>query len=427
MFNDRLDMEIKRAHRAGHPFALLLLDLDRFKEVNDTLGHLTGDALLKEVAIRLRSCVRDCDTVARLGGDEFTLILVEPSQDAAVQRVVESIQRRIAAPFDLHGEAVFTSASVGVTFYPRDATDPQSLVKQADQAMFAAKAQGPGRCSYFTAEMQAAIQSRMRLVADLRIALAQGQFSLHYQPIIEVATGRMHKAEALLRWTHPTRGSVAPAEFIPVAEDTGLITSIGDWVFCQALDDLVRWQEAFPSTPMQIAINMSALQLRGADSTVASWAARMQARGIPRRSLVIEITESSLMEERDSVSARLIELREAGIPLSLDDFGTGYSSLAYLKKFPIDYLKIDQSFVQALSRETHDMAMCEAIIAMAHKMGIQVVAEGVETSAQLDFLRDAGCDFAQGYLISRPVARAQLEVLMALDPARIDAGLAMAC
>jgi diguanylate cyclase (GGDEF)-like protein/PAS domain S-box-containing protein len=411
MFNDRLSLQIKRAHRVHLPFAVLLLDLDRFKEVNDTLGHHAGDALLIEVAARLRSCVRESDTVARLGGDEFTVILGEPSEDEAVQRVVEAIHAKVAEPFNLNGEVVHTTASVGVTFYPRNASDPESLMKQADQAMFAAKAQGPNRCSYFTAAMQSAIQARMRLIADMREALAQSQFRLHYQPIVELATGRIRKVEALLRWTHPTRGSVSPAEFIPIAEETGMIAELGDWVFGQALDDMARWREMF-STQFQVGINMSPLQLRDTKGTVAGWPQRLQERGIAEHSVVVEITESALMEEGAFVAARMTELRDAGMLISLDDFGTGYSSLAYLKKFQVDYLKIDQSFVQSLNGEARDAALCEAIIVMAHKMGIEVVAEGVETQAQLDFLRKSGCDYAQGYLISRPVPRGEFEDLM---------------
>jgi diguanylate cyclase (GGDEF)-like protein/PAS domain S-box-containing protein len=411
MFNDRLSMQIKRAQRAQLPFALLLLDLDRFKEVNDTLGHHAGDALLIEVAARLKSCVRESDTVARLGGDEFTVILGEPSEEEAVQRVVEAIHIKVAEPFNLNGEVVHTTASVGVTFYPRDAVDPESLVKQADQAMFAAKAQGPNRCSYFTPAMQLAIQARMRLIADMRVALTQRQFSLHYQPIVDLATGRICKAEALLRWTHPTRGFVSPAEFIPVAEETGMIAELGDWVFGQALDDLARWREMF-STQFQVGINISALQLWDAKAAVAGWPQRLAERGIAGHSVVVEITESVLMEEDASVAARMTELRDAGMLLSLDDFGTGYSSLAYLKKFQIDYLKIDQSFVRSLNGETRDMALCEAIIVMAHKMGIKVVAEGVETQSQLDFLRKSSCDCAQGYLISSPIPRSEFEDLV---------------
>jgi diguanylate cyclase (GGDEF)-like protein/PAS domain S-box-containing protein len=383
MFNDRLEMQVKRAHRAQLSFAMLLLDLDRFKEVNDSLGHHAGDALLVEVAARLQSCVRESDTVARLGGDEFTVILGEPAGDETVRRVVAEIQRRVAEPFNLNGEVVHTTTSIGVTFYPRDACDPESLVRQADQAMFAAKAQGVNRCSHFTPAMHSAIQSRMRLIADLRLALAEKQFSLHYQPIVDLATGRIRKAEALLRWFHPTRGPVSPAEFIKVAEDTGMIAEIGDWVFEQALTDLVRWREMF-GNPIQIGINMSPLQLRDANGSVATWPQRLAELGIARHSIVVEITESALMEEGVSVTDRMKALRDAGMLLSLDDFGTGYSSLAYLKKFQIDYLKIDQSFIRSLTVEQRDMALCEAIIVMAHKMGIKVVAEGVETQEHLD-------------------------------------------
>jgi EAL domain-containing protein (putative c-di-GMP-specific phosphodiesterase class I) len=324
---------------------------------------------------------------------------------------VDAIHRTVAEPFNLNGELVHTTASIGVTFYPRYASDPESLVKQADQAMFAAKAQGLNRCSYFTPTMQLAIQARMRLIADMRVALTEGQFSLHYQPIVELDTGRISKAEALLRWAHPARGFVSPAEFIPVAEETGMIAELGDWVFSQALDDLARWRKMF-RTQFQVGINMSPLQLRDAKGAVADWPRRLAQRGIAEHCVVVEITESALMEECAFVADRMTELRDAGMLLSLDDFGTGYSSLAYLKKFHIDYLKIDQSFVRSLNGEARDMALCEAIIVMAHKMGIEVVAEGVETQAQLDFLRKSGCDYAQGYLLSKPIPRSEFEDLV---------------
>jgi diguanylate cyclase (GGDEF)-like protein/PAS domain S-box-containing protein len=411
MFSDRLEQEVKKAHRADLRMALLFLDLDRFKEVNDTLGHDMGDLLLKEAARRLTTCVRESDTVARLGGDEFTVVLGELDDPASAERVAQAILRELARPFHLGAEDVYVTASIGVTFYPEDAGDMDALLKHADQAMYAAKSQGRNRYSYFTASMQELAQARMRLTNDLRGALTGQQLRVFYQPIVELTSGAVHKAEALIRWQHPSRGLVSPAEFIPVAEDTGMIVAIGDWVFYEVVRQVEKWRALY-CEQFQISVNKSPVQFRSEGSSHAPWVEHLDRVGLPGQAIVVEITEGLLMEASGIVSDHLLGFRDAGVQVSLDDFGTGYSSLSYLKKFDIDYLKIDQSFVRNLSADSEDMALCEGIIVIAHKLGIKVIAEGVETTAQRDLLAQAGCDYAQGYLYSRPVPAEAFEQLL---------------
>jgi diguanylate cyclase (GGDEF)-like protein/PAS domain S-box-containing protein len=411
MFMDRLEQEIKKSHRAALPLALMFLDLDRFKEINDTMGHDMGDVLLKETAVRLSSCVRESDTVARLGGDEFTIILGGLDETGCVERIAQDILQRLAKPFVLGDELVYMTTSIGITLYPDDSDRVDALIKHADQAMYAAKALGRNRYSYFTPSMQESAQNRMRLANDLRSALAGNEFRVFYQPIVDMATGAIHKAEALIRWQHPVRGLVSPAEFIPIAEDTGMIMDIGDWVFYEAVRQVEAWRSTYCGD-FQISVNKSPVQFRREGSTHGLWVEYMQERGLPGQSITVEITEGLLMEAGATVSKRLLAFRDAGIQVSLDDFGTGYSSLSYLKKFDIDYLKIDQAFVRNLAPESQDMALCEAIIVMAHKLGIKVVAEGVETEVQRDLLTAAGCDFGQGYHYSRPVPAEAFEVLL---------------
>jgi diguanylate cyclase (GGDEF)-like protein/PAS domain S-box-containing protein len=411
MFSDRLEQEIRKAHRSDLPLALMYLDLDGFKEVNDTLGHNMGDILLKDVAQRLSACVRETDTVARMGGDEFTVILGELDGTGSVDRIAQDILRKLADPFPLGDEVAYISASIGITLYPDDATGIEDLLKNADQAMYAAKNQGRNRFSYFTKSMQEAAQTRMRLAGDLRGALAANQFRLVYQPIVELATGAIHKAEALIRWQHPTRGLVSPAEFIPVAEDTGLIIDIGDWVFREAARQAAIWR-ASHHAQFQISVNTSPVQYRNDGINQDAWLDHLQKLGLPGQSIVVEITEGLLLDAGAAITDQLLKFRDAGIQVSLDDFGTGYSSLSYLKKFDIDYLKIDQSFVRHLEANSDDMVLCEAIIVMAHKLGLKVIAEGVETQEQRALLAAAGCDYGQGYLFCRPVPAEQFEALL---------------
>ncbi|WNB76715.1 bifunctional diguanylate cyclase/phosphodiesterase [Methylomonas koyamae] len=407
MFHDRLDQETKKCQRSGLPLALIFIDLDRFKEINDTLGHDMGDMLLKDAALRLSRCVRESDTVARLGGDEFTMILPELDDIASAERVAQSILRTLAEPFQLKNKVAYLSASVGITLYPQDAEKIDALIKNADQAMYAAKHQGRNRYCYFTPAMHAAAHKRMLIAGDLRSALANGQFRLYYQPIVELASGKIMKAEALLRWHHPERGPINPAEFIPIAEDNGLIVDIGNWVFEQAARQARRWREHY-HPEFQISINKSPAQFYGSQSHDA-WLDYLRELGLAGQGLVVEITEGLLLDASNVVRNSLQAFRDAGMQISLDDFGTGYSALAYLKKFDIDYLKIDRSFVANLAPDSSDMALCEAIIVMAHKLGMQVIAEGLETENQHRLLLESGCDFGQGYHFSRPLPAEDFE------------------
>jgi EAL domain-containing protein (putative c-di-GMP-specific phosphodiesterase class I) len=309
---------------------------------------------------------------------------------------------------------VYVSASIGITVYPDDSTDVDVLMKNADQAMYLAKKNGRNRSSYFTPALQAAAQTRLRLINDLRGALAANQFSVYFQPIVEMATGSIHKAEALLRWQHPTRGMVSPMEFIPLAEDTGLIIEIGDWVFNVAARQVQRLR-AVHHPQFQISVNKSPVQFRDDGSHHNAWYAYLQELNLPGQSIAVEITEGLLLDAASVVTEKLLAFRDAGIQVALDDFGTGYSSLSYLKKFDIDYLKIDQSFTRNLAHGSSDMALSEAIIVMAHKLDLQVIAEGVETEEQRELLVAAGCDYAQGYLFAKPMPAKELEKWLAMS------------
>lgn len=403
MLLDHLEQEMKKSLHSKEPLALLLLDLDLFKEVNDTLGHDIGDQLLQQAAERLRACVLDVDTVARLGGDEFTVILTELIDLHRPVQVAEDILRSLSDPFQLGVETTYISVSIGITLFPADATNSEALLKHADQAMYAAKNEGRNRYHFFTPAMQQAAQQRMRLISDLRTALNEQQFLVHYQPIVELQTGAIYKAEALVRWQHPERGLVSPAEFIPLAEETGMIKDLGNWVFHQAINQIAQWRD-WHNIAVQISVNKSPVQFRDENPATLSWLDHLKSLDLPRRSIIIEITEGLLLDGHQQVYQKLKVFHEAGMEVALDDFGTGYSSLAYLKKFDIDYLKIDQSFIRNLSAESDEFALCEAIIVMSHKLKIKVIAEGVETEEQRQLLLNAGCDYAQGYLFSKPIA-----------------------
>ena len=411
MFHDRLEQEIKKASRSGQQISLLFIDLDRFKEINDTLGHDAGDILLVETAHRIRNCVRDSDSVARFGGDEFTVILLEVDDSIDVERVAQCILEKLAEPYQLKDEVVYISASIGITIYPNDATSVEDLLKNADQAMYVSKSKGRNQSSYYTSTLQDAAQERRRLINDLRDALAGGQFLVYFQPIMDMGTGRIQKAEALLRWQHPVRGLVSPKEFIMVAEETGLINEIGDWVFKESARWAKRWTEQY-SHDFQVSINVSPVQFQSGGHFCDEWEKYLRDIKLAGKSIVIEITESLLLNAAKGVIYRLLKFRDSGIRVAIDDFGTGYSSLSYLKKFDIDYLKIDKSFVDNLETDTNDMVLSEAIIVMAHKLGLEVIAEGVEVEAQRKLLSDAGCDFAQGYLFSKPVPPEEFEDLL---------------
>jgi diguanylate cyclase (GGDEF)-like protein/PAS domain S-box-containing protein len=415
MFQERLEHEVMKAARTHRLLALMFIDLDHFKEVNDTLGHDIGDILLQEAARRLASCIRQVDTVARLGGDEFTIILGELEDADIVERVAQDILHRLAEPFQLGMETFYLSASVGVTLYPADATSVAALLKNADQAMYAAKRNGRNRFQYFTPSMQLAAQARMRTANDLRSALPCNQLQVLYQPIVELATGRIHKVEALVRWQHPVRGVVNPHDFIPIAEETGMIVGIGEWVFQQAMRQASRWRATI-DPEFQISVNMSPVQFHDHGISRGKWLDHLHAADRTQEGsagqIVVEITEGLLLEASPAVQDQLLMFRDAGVQVAIDDFGTGYSSLSYLRKFDIDYLKIDQSFVLKMKAGSDDLALCEAIVMMGHKLGIKVIAEGVETAEQRDLLTAAGCDYGQGFLFSTPTPADTLDALL---------------
>ncbi|ARU30448.1 hypothetical protein CAP31_01305 [Sulfuriferula sp. AH1] len=413
MFYDRLSQEIKKVQRKNQTLALLFIDLDRFKEVNDTLGHQVGDALLVGAASRIVGCVRQSDTVARLGGDEFTVVLSQLPDSSHVDEVARAIIAKLAEPFLLNGEQgqIYISASIGITLYPADGVDVEQLLRNADQAMYVAKNGGRNRFSYFTPSMQEQAQLRLGLLNDLRTALSAGQFLLYFQPIVEMSTGRIVKVEALLRWQHPKRGLVSPMDFIPLAEETGLIVDIGDWVFREAARWTSRWARLF-ANGVQVGINMSPIEFHSEMICITSRLAYLQELDLAGCSIVIEITEGLLLNAEPDITAKLMQFRDAGVQVAIDDFGTGYSALSYLNKFDIDYLKLDQSFVRDLATDASDMVLSEAIIAMAHKLGLKVIAEGVKTARQRDLLMNADCDYAQGYLYSRPVVAEEFEALL---------------
>lgn len=403
MFLDRLDHEIKSAQRTKTKIGLLFLDLDNFKEVNDTLGHKAGDELLKMAANRLTECIRDVDIVARLGGDEFIVILGNLTNELDIERVSQLILKTLKEPFYLNNEPAYVSASIGITTYPDDAENVDMLLKNADQAMYAAKQCGRDRYSYFTKSLEEAAEYRRQIGNDLRMALEEKQFWLAYQPIVHLTSGKIHKAEALLRWNHPINGFYSPDEFIPIAEETGIINDIGDWVFHEAVNQVKLWRESIHPN-FQISINKSPLQFHHSTNNHRSWLEHLKELNIPTECIAIEITENLLLDASESVGNVLLEYSEAGIDISLDDFGTGYSSLAYLQKYDVDYIKIDRSFISELALHPKKIVLCKSIILMAHELGMQVIAEGIETKEQHDILKAMGCDYGQGFLFSEGVS-----------------------
>lgn len=409
LFLDRLSMEIYKAETHDLSFALFFIDLDNFKDVNETLGHHVGDALLIQAGQRIATCLRLSDTVARLGGDEFSVLLTEVTDPAKIEAIVQEVLDRLAEPFLIGDDRVYLTASVGITLYPEDATVSSDLFKNADQAMYVAKNAGRNRFSYFTKTMEASARVRLQTLTDLRGAIAADQLKVFFQPIVDLTTNKVIKAEALLRWFHPIRGMISPAEFIPIAEESGLIHEIGDWVFKESALWAQRWSKQI-GQPFQISVNKSPVQFH-AKSKCTSWTEYLQLLGLPGKCICVEITEGLLLSAGAGVGEKLQEYNKSGIQVSIDDFGTGYSSMSYLKKFTVDYLKIDQSFVRDMEHDETDRAIAEAIILMAHKLGIKVIAEGIETEGQRDLLMAAGCDCGQGYLFSKAISPAEFESL----------------
>lgn len=415
MLYDRIDQEIKKSHRSGLPMAILFLDLDGFKEINDTLGHDQGDSLLTEVAKRLSHCVREEDTVARQGGDEFSIILGQLKEVSIVEGIATAILNELKKPFSLNAELVYISGSIGITFYPQDARCVDDLLKAADQAMYAAKDQGRNCFNYFTRSMQDAAIAKMRLVNDLRNAIDEHQFVLHYQPIVALRTGAIEKAEALIRWHHPTRGLISSEQFISAAEESRLIIGIGNWVFLEAARQVQRLR-ASGIEKLQVSINASPVQFTTANSGIEQWYQQLEDLQLCGDAIITEITEGLMMDANQETTQELLKFKKTGMQVALDDFGTGYSSLSYIREYNIDYIKIDQSFVCNITTSNDAFALCEAIIVMAHKLGIKVIAEGIETQQQLELLTATGCDYGQGFLFAKPLDMPRFESMLQSQP-----------
>jgi diguanylate cyclase (GGDEF)-like protein len=409
------------AHRQGMRLAVLFVDLDRFKQVNDLLGHAIGDALLKSVTARLLGAVRGSDTVSRHGGDEFVVLVFHIQQSADAALVAEKIIDALAAPHEIAGHVLHITASIGISIYPDDGAEAEALISAADAAMYSAKANGPNTSEFFTASMNARRIARRSLEGGLRSAIRDGQFILHYQPKFAIDTLRLTGAEALIRWQHPTQGLLAPGAFIAVAEECGLIGAIGRWALREACRQACAWWSEGLS-PTRMALNVSAVEFRAKDF-LENVKAVLHETGLAASWLELEVTESVLMGDTASTRDALFALRNLGVHLAIDDFGTGYSSLSYLSRFPINCLKIDQSFVHGMMTEAHDAAIITAVIAMGRSLNHTVLAEGVETAEQLAVLQRLSCAQGQGFYYSRPIAPDQFADLLRREPAMADSGM----
>lgn len=414
LLHDRMEQMLAAAHRDKQKFALMFLDLDRFKYVNDSMGHAAGDRLLQTVARRLLECVREGDTVSRIGGDEFIVLLRETDGEGAA-RVAEKILGALAVTYDIEGVEISTCASVGISIYPDHATDIDTLVKNADVAMYHAKGEGRNNFQFFAPEMHAHANRLFSMEKDMRLALENNEFSLHYQPQVDLISGKVCGAEALLRWNHPEKGNISPAEFIPVAEETGQIIPIGEWVLRTACAQLAEWrQQGMPT--FRIAVNLSVRQLRQ-PNLAQMVAAVLEEMRLHPGDLELELTEGIMMGDTQPAMAFLAQMHELGVRLSIDDFGTGFSSLNYLRKLPLDKLKIDKSFVRDVETNESDAAIVRSIIGLGHRLKLRVIAEGVETQEQLDFLRVRGCDEIQGYFFSHPLPAEKFARFIQANPA----------
>lgn len=401
LLRERLEQGLGRMRRRKRSIALLYLDLDDFKRINDTLGHDAGDRLLVQVANRLRAVLRESDTVARLGGDEFNILLEDVKDASDVQRVAYKVLESLRTPIPIDGHEILVTTSIGVTLAPKDGADSETLLRNADIALYDAKDCGADRLRFFSDEMNQRAQKRLEIENEIRRGLRRGEFVLNYQPLVHLETRRVACVEALLRWNHPKRGVVGPADFIDIAEETGLIVPLGHWVLRRACEEVLQHDFEGEDGP-RVAVNLSLRQFRDPDLLLVM-RQTIQECGVDPSRLELELTESAIMENLGETLRILAELKELGITISIDDFGTGYSSLAQLKRLPVDTVKVDRTFVRDLPDDTEDLAITSAIIAMAHKMNLRVVAEGIETEAQLDFLSANGCDFGQGFLFSRAV------------------------
>jgi len=415
---ERLETAVERARRHRDLVAVLLLDIDQFKRINDSLGHRAGDELLRQVAGRLGKCLRRTDVVARpddyvvarLGGDEFILLLEEIRRAEDAARVARRIFDAFRDPFEIDGRELFVTVSIGIAVYPMDGSDSDALLKNADTAMYHAKEQGRNRFQFYSESMNASAFTRLMLENSLRRALEREEFSVHYQPQIDVETGRLVGVEALVRWSHPELGMVSPAEFVPIAEETGLIVSVGEWVMKRACLDTQKWHKTIHPA-LRLSVNVSGVQFMEENFCDKVFQV-LDLSGLPPELLVLEVTESVVMGNVDKTVGNLKRLKSMGLRLAIDDFGTGYSSLAYLKRFPLDYLKIDRSFMRDIPNDTDNAAIARAVVAIARSLGLRVVAEGIETEAQDRFIREIGCQEGQGYLYGRPVPGEKMAALL---------------
>ncbi|MHB8482478.1 MAG: EAL domain-containing protein [Nitrospiria bacterium] len=410
LMHDRLNQAMTQAQRSGTWVGVLFLDLDRFKAINDTLGHQIGDLLLKSVAERLMKCVRESDTVARLGGDEFAILLTNLKQSHHAAKVAQKVIETLSQPFLLGGPELFVTASVGITLYPSDEKSIEGLLKNADTAMYRAKENGRNNYQFYTGEMNTAALNRLSLENSLRLALQRNEFTVHYQPQVNLKTGQIDGVEALLRWNHPHLGNVAPSRFIPIAEETGLIVPIGEWVLRTACSQSKIWQSA-GHPPIKMSINISARQLKH-HYFIQLVQGILKENRLDPEFLNLELTESVIMQNVEGTIALLKHLTNMGVTFSIDDFGTGYSSLSYLKKFPVHILKVDPSFVREVATSPTDASIVISIITLAHNLKLTVIAEGVETPSQLEFLREQNCDGIQGYLFSPSLPAEELGQLL---------------
>jgi diguanylate cyclase (GGDEF)-like protein/PAS domain S-box-containing protein len=401
LLRDRMEQLLLAAHRDKESFALLFLDLDRFKYVNDSMGHAVGDKLLQTVALRLQVCVREGDTVSRLGGDEF-IVLLRQTDAAGAALVADKLLKALAQPYDINGIQIATHSSIGIAIYPDHADNIDTLIKNADMAMYRAKEEGRGNFQYFAPEMNSRANQLFAMEKDIRLALERGEFMLYYQPQVRLVDGAVCGVEALIRWKHPEKGFISPAEFIPVAEETGQIVPIGEWVLKTACRQLAEWRNEFGLPNFPVAVNVSTRQLR--QTNLAQYVENVLTEaGLHGEDLELELTEGIMMGDTQAALDFLERMRHLGVALSIDDFGTGFSSMSYLKRLPLDKLKVDQSFVRDIETDEDDAAIVRSIISLAHRLNLRVIAEGVETQGQLDFLRVRGCDEIQGYYFSRPL------------------------
>jgi diguanylate cyclase (GGDEF)-like protein len=401
LFSDRLAKSIQLSQRNGNSSVLIYLDLDRFKEVNDSLGHDVGDQLLIETTDRMSLLLRESDSIARVGGDEFAIILNEVTEPIKIDRMAASLITALNTPFNVENHTLFVSASIGIAIYPMDGADTSTLLKSADQALYHSKNTGRNRFSFFTTEMQQLSDRRHKISNDLRIAITNGEFEVYYQPMIGRVPNVIHKAEALIRWHHPELGPISPVEFIPIAEETNFITELGDWVFYEVLNTIKKIQDKH-KLDLNISINISPIQFKS-KNLLTDWLDKLNKMGLSGKNITAEITEGILMVNDPKINMQLLTFRNAGIKISLDDFGTGYSSLAYLRKFTIDILKIDKAFIDEIQRNNNELALCKAITVMSKTLGMEVVAEGVETEEQVALLSNLEVDYCQGYFFSKPL------------------------